>query len=178
MKKTMAAKIREFSISQGRQKMPPFNTNHLKTRITAILISIILTGCASTKSYVQAQTANDNSSLFYIARMHYPPTAWTGELIINGKVTAEVKDNSCVKVNIPNGKAEIGLKFGPMLRVSDETFTLTAKPNQTRYILMTGDVAVTGLGYKTIEMTSTFKVIELPTNGEGSVAAALIKSCQ
>lgn len=144
----------------------------------ACAVAAALSGCASTKSFVQAKEASADAALFYFVRMHYPPTAWTGELVVNGKVVAEVKDNSCVRANVPAGKAEIGLKFGPMLRVSDETFTLDARPNQTRYLLMTGDVAYAGMNYSSIIYNATFKVIELPTLGGQTSAADLIKQCQ
>lgn len=140
-------------------------------------LGALLSGCASTQPMVQAQSASNDAALFYFIRVDYPPTAWTGQLVVNGKVVADLKDDACVRANVPVGKAEVGLKFPPMLGISDETFAVDAKPNETRYLLMTGDVKTTGLGLNTIYLRATFRVAELPAQGSDAKVEGLKQKC-
>ena len=140
-------------------------------------VAVMLSGCASTRSFVEAQPAGSDASLVHFIRMHYPPTAWTGELVVNGQVVGELKDGSCLRANVPVGKADIDLKFAPMLGFTTESFTIESKPNETRYLLMTGDVNTVGSGLNTIYLRATFNVIELPAQGGDARIEALRKTC-
>lgn len=140
-------------------------------------VAALVSGCASTQPLVLAEAAGNDAALFYFIRVHYPPTAWTGQLVVNGKVVAGLKDNSCVRANVPVGRADVGLKFAPMLGITDETFPVDAKPNETRYLLMTGDVKATGLGYNAIHLRATFSIVELPAQGGDAKVEEFRKKC-
>jgi hypothetical protein len=132
-----------------------------KIAITTYLAAIVLSGCASTSVVTPAQTASADEAVFYFIRKHYPPTAWTGDLTVNGRAAAAVKDGTYVKVNVPVGKAAIALRFPPMLGFSNEPFVLDVSPNETRYILLTGDVANAGMTYDAIIFKWSLKALEL-----------------
>lgn len=142
-----------------------------------VTVGALLSGCASTQSRVPVQPAGDDAALFYFIRVDYPPTAWTGQLLVNGKPVADVSDDSCVRANVPVGKAEVGLSFPPMLGISDEVFVVDAKPNDTRFLLMTGDVETIGLGLDTIHLRATFRVAEVPAQGGDAKVEELRRKC-
>lgn len=117
---------------------------HLTIRLSRVLLVgapvMAILGCASTSVIAPARVASQSEAVFYVIRKDYPPTAWSGDLVVNGAVVATMKDDTYVKVNVPVGRSSIGLKFAPMLGFSNEPFYIDVHPNQTRYLLFTGDV--------------------------------------
>lgn len=77
--------------------------------IPLYMFAIFITGSTSTKSFVQSHEANSDTALIYFIRKNYPPTAWAGDLLVNGKIVAKLAENSCVKANTPIGDVEIEL---------------------------------------------------------------------
>lgn len=108
-----------------------------------------------------ARTASAEEALFYVIRKDYPPHAWTGELTVNDKAVATVKDGSYVTVNLPVGKTELALKFAPLLGFSNAPFHVDVKPNETRYILLTGDVSHAGYDYRGVLYKWSLNAVEL-----------------
>ncbi|RYF65386.1 MAG: hypothetical protein EOO39_24950 [Cytophagaceae bacterium] len=145
-----------------------------KIAITNCLVAVVLSGCASTSIVAPARTPSADEAVFYVIRKHYPPTAWSGDLTVNGKTAATIKDDTYVKVNVPVGKASIALKFPPMLGFSNEPFSLDVSPNETRYILLSGDVAYAGMTYNAIKFKWSLNVLEL----NGDAAKKIISELQ
>lgn len=144
-----------------------------KIAITNCLVAIVLSGCASTSVVAPVRTASTDEAVFYFIRKHYPPTAWSGDLTVNGKVAATIKDGTYVKVNVPVGKASIALTFPPMLGFSNEPFSLDVSPKETRYILLSGDVAYAGLTYNAVQYKWSLKALELSADAAKKIISEL-----
>jgi hypothetical protein len=100
-----------------------------------------LLGCATTTVYQQAGSPSQDSALVYVIRKSYPPYAFAGDLKVNGVVAAKVANDSYAAVNVPVGLSSLEFKFNAIEGGVPLVFGLDVKPNETRYIVLTGDVS-------------------------------------
>ena len=138
-------------------------------------ILVLLSGCASTSTIAPVRMASSQEAVFYVIRKQYPPTAWTGELTANDTVAASVKDNSYVKINVPVGRAAVALKFAPLLGLSNAPFFVDVNPNETRYMLLTGDVSYAGMDFQGAKYKWSLNAVELNANAAQKIIEAMDK---
>lgn len=86
-----------------------------------------------------------------------------------------MKENTYVKVNVPTGKAAIALKFAPMLGFSNAPFFMEVGPNETRYILLTGDVVPAGIDHLGLKVKWSLNAFEISEKSAAELIEKLPK---
>jgi hypothetical protein len=100
-----------------------------------------LLGCATTTVYQKAGSPSQDSGVVYVIRKSYPPYAFAGDLNVNGILAAKIANDSYATIGVPVGLSSIEFKFNALEGGVPLAFGLDVKPNETRYIVLTGDVS-------------------------------------